>query len=85
MKLYRRRERGSDMVTAAEIAAFVYPRSNGGCKRGWRNKTAGIGMSPAVVALEKITGRTNGVLAKAVLRVHTVGTGELNHLIVNTK
>ncbi len=39
MKLYRKRERGSDMVTAAEIAAFVY------CPEQWRLQE-GLGLEP---------------------------------------
>ena len=50
-----------------------------------RNETAGIRMTPAVVAWEHITGRTLGVHPQAVLRVHTVGAGKLDHLIVNTQ
>jgi hypothetical protein len=39
MKLYRKRERGWDMVTAAEIAAFVY------CPEAWRLEQ-GLGLAP---------------------------------------
>lgn len=39
MKLYRKRERGSDMVTAAEIAAYVY------CPEQWRLQD-GLGLEP---------------------------------------
>jgi hypothetical protein len=39
MKLYRKRGRGSDMVTAAEIAAYVY------CPEQWRLQD-GLGLEP---------------------------------------
>jgi hypothetical protein len=39
MKLYRKRGRGSGMVTAAEVAAFVY------CPEQWRLQE-GLGLAP---------------------------------------